>query len=224
MNKMIYQLVENNLNLQINIDINNRDIIENIEFKTNMDKWKAFFESYIKNIRGIPVDQVPKINHMKQIAFINPMNILINKAIQHFKGEIIEAPCDTDNLVCRCFKVDEHQIRKEQKNNPTINAIEITSKLKAGGGCTSCIEDIENLLKSTIRLKSPYNSPVKVILKADKLVKNYFDKSFKELEIIKYKDNTLYFRNNLKVNKDKLPALKNYLSDKLFIDIDINFY
>ena len=53
---------------------------------------------------------------------------------------------DEGRIVCSCFGVTEDKIKRVALENDLHTVEEITDYTKAGGGCTSCIVDIEDIL------------------------------------------------------------------------------
>lgn len=52
-----------------------------------------------------------------------------------------------DNIICHCMDVSEHEIVYTIKNNEEVNLQDIMDITGAGTGCSSCIGDIEDILK-----------------------------------------------------------------------------
>ncbi len=73
-------------------------------------------------------------------------------AIASYKGE--PKPAETqERVVCKCFDVTEEKIRRVAIENHLTTVEEITDYTKAGGGCGTCIPDIEAILKDIWALK-----------------------------------------------------------------------
>lgn len=75
---------------------------------------------------------------------------LLREAIGDYKGQV-KTHCeilglDSTDLICRCFGVYGEAIAGLLKKNPKFGVAEITRELKAGGGCTSCVEDLEEII------------------------------------------------------------------------------
>ena len=52
-------------------------------------------------------------------------------------------------VVCNCFGITEEEITRVIRDNGLHTVEEVTNYCKAGGGCGSCIPDIETLIKET---------------------------------------------------------------------------
>lgn len=50
------------------------------------------------------------------------------------------------NLICRCYVVDEDTIRKAIAEHGLKQVEEVTAVTRAGGGCSSCWDDIQAIL------------------------------------------------------------------------------
>jgi NifU-like protein len=49
-------------------------------------------------------------------------------------------------IICRCFRVTRHDILEAVRNEDLRTVEEVTAKTNAGGGCSSCYDDIRELL------------------------------------------------------------------------------
>ncbi len=54
---------------------------------------------------------------------------------------------DEGRLVCRCFGVTDEKIKRVVRENHLTTVEEVTHYCKAGGGCGSCLHEIEDLIK-----------------------------------------------------------------------------
>ncbi|NEO28780.1 MAG: Fe-S cluster assembly protein NifU, partial [Kamptonema sp. SIO4C4] len=55
-------------------------------------------------------------------------------------------PEDESRLVCHCFNVSEGKIKRLIRENDLHTAEEVTNYIKAGGGCGTCLTDIDDIL------------------------------------------------------------------------------
>jgi len=53
-----------------------------------------------------------------------------------------------DNIICRCYVVAEDVIRKAIADHQLKQVEEVTAVTRAGGGCSSCWDDIQGILSS----------------------------------------------------------------------------
>ncbi len=76
----------------------------------------------------------------------------LDAAIANYRGKA-PAPEPGERVVCKCFEVTEEKIRKVIIENRLTTVEEVTNYTKAGGGCGTCIPEIEAILKSIWALK-----------------------------------------------------------------------
>jgi NifU-like protein len=73
----------------------------------------------------------------------------LEAAIYKYRGIEFEHHEDDDGtLVCKCFGVSENRIRRVVIENNLTTVEQVTSYVKAGGGCSSCLADIEDIIAS----------------------------------------------------------------------------
>src|SRR5208283_3056983 len=84
----------------------------------------------------------------------------LNAAISNYRGK---APATEpgEGVVCKCFEVIEEKIRKVIIENRLTTVEEVANYTKAGGGCGTCIPDIEAILKNIWSLKPLPEKPKK---------------------------------------------------------------
>ncbi|MGG6296404.1 Fe-S cluster assembly protein NifU [Leptolyngbya sp. AN02str] len=73
----------------------------------------------------------------------------LEAAIYKYRGvEVLPHEDDDGALVCQCFGVSENRIRRVVIENNLTTVEQVISYVKAGGGCSSCLADIEDLIAS----------------------------------------------------------------------------
>ncbi|MDJ0594168.1 MAG: Fe-S cluster assembly protein NifU [Pleurocapsa sp. MO_226.B13] len=71
----------------------------------------------------------------------------LEAAIYNYKGiPLDDHEEDEGNLICRCFGVSDTKIKRIIRENDLTTAEQVTNYVKAGGGCSSCLPDIDDLL------------------------------------------------------------------------------
>ncbi|MDJ0573691.1 MAG: Fe-S cluster assembly protein NifU [Xenococcaceae cyanobacterium MO_234.B1] len=71
----------------------------------------------------------------------------LEAAIYTYKGIPLDThEEDEGNLICRCFGVSDTKIKRIIRENDLTTAEQVTNYVKAGGGCSSCLPDIDDLL------------------------------------------------------------------------------
>ncbi len=70
----------------------------------------------------------------------------LEAAIADYRGE--KPPeVEEGKLVCECFGISDEKIRRAIRENNIHTVEDVTNFTKAGGGCESCIPEIENILQ-----------------------------------------------------------------------------
>ncbi len=78
----------------------------------------------------------------------------LEAAIYTYKGIPLETHEDDEGaLVCRCFGVSDTKIRRIIIENDLTTAEQVTNYIKAGGGCGSCLADIDDLIYEIVQQK-----------------------------------------------------------------------
>ncbi|XWK91215.1 MAG: Fe-S cluster assembly protein NifU [Phormidium sp.] len=71
----------------------------------------------------------------------------LEAAIYSYKGiPLAHHEEDESAMICRCFGITETRIKKTIKENQLTTAEQVTNYIKAGGGCTTCLADIDDLI------------------------------------------------------------------------------
>ena len=71
----------------------------------------------------------------------------LEAAIYNYKGIPLDThEEDEGTLICRCFGVTDTKIKRIIRENNLTTAEQVTNYVKAGGGCSSCLPDIDDLL------------------------------------------------------------------------------
>ena len=127
-------------------------LTELIKGKTLEEALQVSNQDIAKYLGGLP-DEKMHCSVMGQEA--------LEDAIRNYKGEKkIEEP--GERVVCKCFDVTEDKIRKVAIENHLTTVDEVTHFTKAGGGCGTCIPDIENILKELWSIKELKEKPPKL--------------------------------------------------------------
>lgn len=85
----------------------------------------------------------------------------LEAAIYKYRGITVEAHEDDDGaLICSCYGVSEPRVRRVIIENDLTNVEQITSYIKAGGGCGSCLANLEDILAAVQEERESLKSKV----------------------------------------------------------------
>ena len=70
----------------------------------------------------------------------------LQAAVANFHGEVWKDDHEEGALICKCFAIDEVMIEETVRANNLTTVEEVANYTKAGGGCASCHEGIEEIL------------------------------------------------------------------------------
>ncbi|KAA8996871.1 Fe-S cluster assembly protein NifU [Affinibrenneria salicis] len=80
-------------------------------------------------------------------------------AIANYRGETLDDDHEEGALICKCFAVDEGQIRRAVLANGLTTLQDVINYTKAGGGCTACHEKIELALNKILNEQPAMSAP-----------------------------------------------------------------
>lgn len=110
-------------------------------------------------IKGKTLDEAQKITNQEIADYLGGLpkekmhcsvmgQEALEAAIADYKGEAPKPAAEAhERIVCKCFDVSEEKIRRVAMENHLTTVEEITNFTKAGGGCGTCIPDIEAMLR-----------------------------------------------------------------------------
>jgi NifU-like protein len=92
----------------------------------------------VKELGGLPEEKI----HCSVMG-----HDALSAALNNYRG-IKTEPHEEDHsrLVCRCFGVTENKIRQIVEENDLKTIEQVTNYCKAGGGCGSCHNDIQDII------------------------------------------------------------------------------
>ena len=145
------------LKLMLKIDKSGR--ITDAKFKTfGCGSAIASSSALTEMIIGKTVDEAAKITNRDIASFLGGLpeekmhcSVMgmeaLEKAIAHYRGTEVGAEEEEGfRIVCRCFGVTDGKIKRAVRENKLTVAEQVTHYTKAGGGCGSCIPEIEDLI------------------------------------------------------------------------------
>ena len=84
----------------------------------------------------------------------------LQAAIADYRGEKVADGEDEHEgrIVCKCFGVTDVKLRKVIRENNIKTLQEVTNYCKAGGACSSCLDDIQKILDEELKVKHDESS------------------------------------------------------------------
>ncbi|BAY66238.1 Fe-S cluster assembly protein NifU [Calothrix brevissima NIES-22] len=124
-------------------------------------------------IKGLTLDAALKVTNKEIAEYLGGLpeakmhcsvmgQEALEAAIFKYRGIPVVAHDDDEGaLVCSCFGISEAKVRRVIQENSLTTAEQVTSYIKAGGGCGSCLANIDDLV-ATVKQESAVGTSYKL--------------------------------------------------------------
>ncbi|MBD2357336.1 Fe-S cluster assembly protein NifU [Tolypothrix sp. FACHB-123] len=124
-------------------------------------------------IKGLTLDAALKVTNKEIAEYLGGLpeakmhcsvmgQEALEAAIFKYRGIPVVAHDDDEGaLVCSCFGISEAKVRRVIQENNFTTAEQVTSYIKAGGGCGSCLANIDDLI-ATVKQESAVGTSYKI--------------------------------------------------------------
>ncbi|MEA5514191.1 Fe-S cluster assembly protein NifU [Nodularia sp. UHCC 0506] len=111
-------------------------------------------------VKGLTLDEALKVSNKEIADYLGGLpeakmhcsvmgQEALEAAIYNYRGIPLATHDDDDEgaLICSCFGISEAKIRRVILENHLTDAEQVTNYVKAGGGCGSCLANIDDIIR-----------------------------------------------------------------------------
>ena len=145
--------------LKLYVKLDEQERIQDVKFETfGCGSAIASSSALTEMIKGMTVEEASHVTNQDIAKFLGGLpeekmhcsvmgREALEKAIAIYRGEQYEdQEEDEGRLVCKCFGITDEKIKRVVRENGLKTVAQVTHYTKAGGGCTSCHAEIEDLI------------------------------------------------------------------------------